>query len=146
MSAGVKIIDGDININSAGAIEIVEGGDKCLRDFGKMLQTSTESTDNKTDLYRYNPNYGSLLDKLIGQGLTKRQILEVSSELMYATIQSYLKVQESRQNLSSGEIIVDVKYDTFFDAYNPSVIIIPIKITNAEGITYDLGEFEQRIA
>jgi len=144
VASGLQIVNGDFVIGHTGAVEIVEKGPKCLRDFGKMLQTSSESSDNQTEYFRYNPTYGSLLDKLITHNMSKSTILEIASSLLYATIQNYLELQETRDNLTAGEIIIDVNFDVNFDVRTPGLLVIPMSITTSEGVTYNLGEFEQR--
>lgn len=147
MAVGLKIIGGDFVIESGGALNFVTEGNKCIRDFGKMLTTDTESIDNVTSYYRYNPNYGSYLRNLSRQtGLGRKAVLSIAQELVYTTIQNYLSQQEKRDNLSEGEIITDVSYDVYYDPSNPSVILIPITVTNGQGQVFDLGEFEERIA
>lgn len=145
MAVGIKMISGDIIISPSGKLELVSNGQKCIRDFDKMLKTDVESGSNKTKYYRYNPSYGNMISTLIGQNFSRKQILEIASELTYQTIQNYLSLQETRNNLESGEIIINTNFNTYFDTDNPSLLLIPIKITNAEGLTYDLGEYEQEI-
>lgn len=144
MASGLKIINGDFSIGFDGIVKLVEGNEKCLRDFGKMLQTSAQSDDDLSEYYRYNPNYGSLLDKLITHNMSKSTILEVANSLMYVTIRNYLDLQETRDNLSAEEIILDINFEIYFDVQDPTLLRIPIKLTNSKGITYSVGEFEQR--
>ena len=147
MAIGLKIVNGDFVIDGSGALEYATEGEKCLRDFGKMLVTNNEGMDNVTTYYRYNPAYGNQLRNLSRQtGLQKNALLNFAKELMYITIDNYLKLQEDRKNLSEGEIIISINYDVYFDPDNPSLILIPIKITNGLGQMFTLEEFEERIA
>jgi len=147
MAEGIKMVGGDFVINGSGTIDMVTESEKCLRDVGKMLITDVEATKTViTEFKRYNPNYGSLLNQLtINSGMKRTQVLELASDLVYTTIKNYLALQESRSNLSSGEIIVDINFDTYFDRDRPSVLLIPIRFTTAEGVEYNLGEYEQEV-
>jgi hypothetical protein len=112
-----------------------------------VLVTDNEGTDNVTTYYRYNPTYGNQLRNLSRQaGLGRNATLTFAKELVYITIRNYLDLQESRDNLSEGEIITDIKYDVYYDPDNPSVILIPMKLVNGQGQIFNLGEFEERIA
>ena len=62
MAVGLKIVEGDVVINNAGLIDVVEQTAKCLRDFGKMISTKKEYYGNETAYYRYNPSYGTELE------------------------------------------------------------------------------------
>lgn len=146
MAIGLKIIDGDVNILPSGKLDTIEESEKAARDFVKMMRTDVESFDDLTEYYRYNPKYGNLLSRLIAQGLGRLTIIEVATSLLQTSIQNYLSLQESRNNLSAGEIIINVSYDVAFNIDEPSVLIVPVSITTAEGLTYNLGEFEERIA
>jgi len=147
MAVGLKIVGGDFVLDGSGALDFVTEGDKCLRDFGKMLVTDNEGADNVTSYYRYNPTYGNQLRNLSRQtGLRKNVLLTFAKELVYITIQNYLDLQERRDNLSEGEIITDIKYDVYYDPDNPSIVLIPIVITNGQGQVFTLAEFEERIA
>ena len=147
MAAGLKIVNGDFSIDVSGALEYANEGEKCLRDFGKMLVTDNEGIDNITTYYRYNPSYGSQLKNLSRQtGLKRNSLLNFAKELVYISIRNYLDLQESRNNLSEGEVIVDIKYDVYYDPNNLSTILIPMSLTNGQGQIFNLGEFEERIA
>lgn len=145
MAIGFKIVNGDYVIDYSGALETISSGEKCLRDFEKVMRTNVESTDARPVLYRYNPKYGNLLKRLVSSNLSKQTILEVAKSLLYNSIQRYLSLQESRDNLSSGEIIIDIVYDVFFDINRAGMLKVPMKITNADGITYTTEEFELRV-
>lgn len=147
MAVGLKIIGGDFVLDGSGALDFATEGDKCLRDFGKMLVTDNEGADNVTTYYRYNSAYGNQLRNLSRQsGLGKNALLSFAKELVYITVRNYLDLQERRDNLSEGEIITDIKYDVYYDPNNPSVVLIPIELTNGQGQIFTLGEFEERIA
>jgi len=146
MSVGLKIANGDIVINSDGTLDIVEQGDKCLRDFGKMLVTDVQSAENIPEFFRYNPQYGSLLNRLSSNNQKKDTVIQLAYDLVYSTIQNYLNLQGQRNNLDIGEIIVDVDFQVYFDIQDSTTLIIPIKVTNAEGLTFEVGEFEERIS
>jgi len=145
MATGYKIINGDYVISNSGSVETIEGGEKCLRDFEKMMRTNVESSDAKPFLYRYNPEYGNLLKRLISSNMSRNAIIDVSKSLLYNTIKRYLSLQESRNNLSSGEIIIDIQYNIFYDPNRPAVLKVPIKIKNADGVTYDINTLELRV-
>ena len=147
MAIGLKIVEGDFIISPSGAVEFVQDGDKCLRDFGKMLKTDIQTDNNETTYDRYNPNYGNMLcNTQLYSGLTRSTTLEVVNNLVYSTIENYLALQESRANIQVGELILDTKYSTYYDPEDPRTILVPIKITNGQGLDLVVGEFEQVIA
>jgi len=147
MAIGLNIINGDFIINTNGAVDTVSESKKCLRDFGKMLRTDVETPENKTKYFRYNPTYGNLLAfKELYSNMSKRNTLEALNELIYTTIQNYLTLQESRNNLDLGEVILDITFDTYYDTLNPNLVIIPVKIINGQGLELSAGIFEQRVA
>lgn len=147
MAEGLKFIGGDWSIGANGATERVSGRDKLSRDFNKMLVTDAETPQNQTDYYRYNPLYGSYVNTpSLFSNLPQADKLNAISELMFNTIQNYIVLQESRNNLSLAEIIADVEFDAYFDIYDPTKVIIPIRILNGEGLELPQSEFEQRVA
>lgn len=145
MAVGLKMINGDW-VFDAGSVDFVDSGEKCLRDFGKMLVTDTEGSDNITTYYRYNPAYGNMLRRLYNQsGIKRDALLEFANDLVFMTVRNYLDLQEQRDNLSEGEIIVDVSYDTYYDPNNSAVILVPISIQNGTGQIFNAGTFEERV-
>ena len=146
MATGLQIVNGDFVIDGSGALNYVSEAEKCLRDFGKMLVTDNEGTDNVTSYYRYNPTYGNQLRNLSTQtGLDRASILNFAQELMFITVRNYLDLQESRSNLSEGEIITDLSYNVYFDPENPGTVLIPMKLTNGQGQIFNLGTYEERV-
>jgi len=143
MAVGLKIIDGDFCVTAAGTVEVVENTDKGIRDFDKMLKTDAEISTNLTTYYRYNPKYGNYLVSMTGAMGSKKHLLNTAKDLINNTIKNYISLQESRSNLSLGEILIDISYDVYYDPNNPSTILIPMTITTAEStnsatsITYE---------
>ena len=146
MAVGLKIIDGDVVVNNRGTLDVSSGNDKCLRDFGKMLQTQKENDKNFTEYYRYNPEYGTNLgQKELFNGISRHAAVTTINLLIEEAIQDYLSIQESRSNLSPEEIITNVDYHTYFDPDNKSQIICSIKITNGHGEEIDAGIFTEQV-
>ena len=140
MAVGLQIIDGDIAISQAGNLIYSSGNDKCLRDFGKMLKTDAEYPGNETSYYRYNPTYGTLLRRReLFKGIRRSATIDVVNTIVNNAIQTYITLQESRDNLSLEEIITNVELFSFFDAGNKNNIICKINIQNAAGMTSELG-------
>lgn len=147
MAEGLKIVNGDWSVDANGGVRRVTGSDKLSRDFGKMIVTDAETPQNQTTYYRYNPTYGNYVNNTsLFANLPQIGKLEAVVELMYTTIQNYITLQEARNNLDLSEIIVDINFDAYYDIYDPTKIIIPIRITNGEGLELSETEFEQRIA
>jgi hypothetical protein len=131
MAVGLKIINGDFYFTESGSVEVVSDTDKGIRDFDKMLKTDAEISTNLTTYYRYNPTYGNYLVCMTGAMGSKKNLLNSAKDLINKTIKNYLSLQESRNNLSLGEILVDISYDVYYDPNNPSTILIPMIITTA---------------
>ncbi len=147
MAIGLKMIDGDFFFTASGSIETVSGKDKGTRDFDKMLRTDAEISTNLTTYYRYNPNYGSYLVCMTGAMGSRKNLLNSAKDLIDKTIKNYIALQESRNNLSLGEILVDISYDVYYDPNNPSTILIPMTITTAESTNSTTSvTYEQVIA
>jgi hypothetical protein len=147
MAEGLKFVNGDWSIGHNGAVEVVTGREKLSRDFNKMMTTDAETPQNQTDYYRYNPAYGNYVNNpSLFSNMPQTDKLNAISELMYNTIQNYLTLQEERTNLSLAEVIANIDFDTYFDVYDPTKVIIPIRITNGEGLELSQVEFEQRVS
>lgn len=148
MAVGLKIQNQDIIITGSGQVEFVSGKEKCSRDFYKMLCTEVESESNSTGLYRYNPLYGTELHKKeIFNDLTDKEALELAQILIKQAIQNYIKLQESRKNLSLGEIITGITHRVYMlnDVQVGRKIIANIDLSLASGEQFNLGMFEEVI-
>lgn len=147
MAVGLKIVDGDVVINNAGTLDIVEQNEKCSRDFGKMLVTEKEYEENLTTYYRYNPNYGTELNnKRLLRGISKSAMRDTVIMLLNEAINNYLRLQEARVNLDLGEIIRYVNFEVYFDIESPADIVIEIKFATAySNEEVSMGQYVQSI-
>jgi hypothetical protein len=137
MAAGLKIVDGDIVIQSSGMIETTSGSRKCLRDFAKMVTTKSEFASNESSTYtssineassvstRYNPSYGTELDNFaLYRGLSRAAARDMVIMKLNEAIDNYLRLQESRTNLELGEIISYVNFDVVYDTSDMRRLLI----------------------
>src|SRR5271157_2878356 len=116
MAAGLTWVNGDFILDASGTVPVVTSTNKCTRDLGKMLVTSTEFGGNETSYTRYNPNYGTELNNLaLYRGLSRSAIRDVVLMKLNEAIAGYIILQESRANLEIGEIITYVTTDAVFD-------------------------------
>jgi len=146
MAVGLKIVNGDFTFNRSGKVQTVSQTDKCTRDFGKMLRTKSEYAGNETSFDRYNPTYGTQLDnKNLFRGLSKSSIRDVAIMTLNEALKNYLTLQESRANLSLGEIITGIDFDAYYDLQKVNTLFIKIKYNNALQEAIDLGVFGTNI-
>jgi len=147
MAVGLKMVNGDFVINQSGKVAMVNEVDKCTRDFGKMLITEKEHADNTTIYERYNPDYGTELNnKSLYTGLSRMGKRDIVIITLNSAISSYLKLQESRDNLDFGEVITGVDFDAFYDVRDMRNLIIDIKFETAYGSEpISLGQFVQNV-
>jgi len=147
MAVGLKIVNGDFIIGQGGTIEMVSEVAKCTRDFGKMLVTEKEYTTNITTYERYNPEYGTELNnKAQYVGLSRMGKRDSATMLLNDAIASYLKLQESRDNLDFGEVITNVDFDAFYDVRDMRNLIIEISFETAfGGQPVSLGQYIQNV-
>ena len=131
MATGFKFVNGDFVIENKQLV-VVENYEKTKRDFVKFLTTDKETTENKTKYRRYNPNYGTEINRLsLYKNLTPKSIMDAMEQKLGEAIQYYVKLQESRKNLSLSEVITDIEYLVYQDLYNKQKINFQIKITTA---------------
>ena len=147
MAVGLKIVNGDFIINSAGTVDVVTESEKAVRDFGKMLVTKKEYPENLTTYTRYNPTYGTELDNRSRYaGLSRTAIRDVVISLLNEGVVGYIALQEARTNLSLGEIITSVNFDAFYDIQDKRNLIVPIKISTASNSQeISMGQYIQTI-
>jgi hypothetical protein len=147
MAVGLKIVNGDFIINPSGNIEMAQQNEKCSRDFGKMLLTAKENADNTTTYERYNPDYGTDIDnKSLYVGQSRMGKRDTVIMILNASISSYLKLQESRDNLDFGEVITNIDFDVFYDVRDLRNLVIDIRFETAYGgETISLGQFVQNV-
>lgn len=147
MAVGIQIIDGDIAIDNAGKLVDVQGSRKCARDFGKMLQTATEFTGNETTYYRYNPTYGTELDRKSAYiGLSRKAVLDMINFLVNQAVTRYISLQESRTNLDVEEIINSVNFITVYDINDPTLAKCRIFVTLSNGETIIFDNLTQQVS
>ena len=147
MAVGLKIVNGDFSINASGTVDVVTESEKAIRDFGKMLITKKEYPENLTTYTRYNPNYGTELDNRSRYaGLSRTAIRDVVISLLNEGIINYIALQESRTNLSLGEIITSVNFDAFYDIQDKRNLVVPITISTAgSSKEISMGQYIQTI-
>jgi len=147
MAVGLKMINGDFILNPSGKVEMVNEVDKCIRDFGKMIITDQEYDGNTTTYERYNPDYGTVINnKNLYTGLSRMGKRDAVIMALNDSIASYLRLQESRDNLDFGEVITSVNFDAFYDVRDMRNLIIDIKFETAYGSTpVSLGQFVQNV-
>lgn len=146
MAVGLQIVNGDIVFNRAGKVQTVSQTNKCTRDFVKMLKTKSEYVGNETTFDRYNPTYGTQLDnKNLFRGLSKASIRDVAIMTLNEAVKNYITLQESRKNLSLGEIITGINFDAYYDLEQVNTLFINIKYNNALQEAIDLGVFGTNI-
>jgi len=105
MSFDLALERGDIKIGVSGSVRTVNGNSKLRQDIIKILLT--ELGDNK-----YHPKYGSYIGSLqIGHQADSKLMsldLESSARTAVRNLMSLQRSQARRQNLSPGEIIMDI--------------------------------------
>lgn len=105
MSFDLKIVGGDIAINSSGDVETVFNNDKIRQDIVKILLTKIG--DNK-----FHPFYGSEIGALQLGHIADADLLELdlqsSAEEAIRKLISLQRKQSRRQFLSPAEVIVDI--------------------------------------
>ena len=142
MAIGLQFINGDFVI-SGNKLQFVGGIEKTKRDFRKFLLTDTESPDNKTLYFRYNPNYGTDINKLNSyKDLSQRAILDLMELKLDRALKYYVSLQETRKNLSAGEVITDIASTVYQDLYNQQKINFQILVAVATGESTTLN-FQQ---
>lgn len=106
MSFDLKIVKGDIFIERDGALSLVRDNDKLRQDIIKIMLT--QLGENK-----YHPNYGSEIGVIEIGHYADAEFLELdltsAAETAVRKIMSLQRGQSSRQFLSPGEVIVDIK-------------------------------------
>lgn len=133
MSFDLKIKNGDISLNGDGSITTVVGNNKLRQDILKILLTDLGSN-------KYHKRYGSYIGRLNIGDVVDNQIisldLERSARNAVKNLMALQRTQSSRQNLSPGEIIVDINRVTVerdeLDPrlYNVSVSVLTREITD----------------
>jgi len=146
MSKGLKLLNGDWVIEKRKLV-LVDKYDKAKRDFHKFLCTDAEYEGNEVEYNRYNPNYGVALNQPhIFRGLDRDAILDLMGRHLAASIKNYVQLQETRQNLSTEEIIRDIKFTVFVDPTNRQKIKFKIELLMQGTSEYDtLGIYSQQV-
>lgn len=105
VSFDLSITRGDIKINADGSVKTVFGNSKLRQEIIKILLT--ELGDNK-----FHPKYGSHIGALqIGHYADNKLVsldIESSARNAIRNLMSLQRSQARRQNLSPGEIIIDI--------------------------------------
>jgi phage baseplate assembly protein W len=138
MSFDLALERGDIKIGSSGSVKTVNGNSKLRQDIIKILLT--ELGDNK-----YHPKYGSYIGSLqIGHFADSKLMsldLESSARTAVRNLMSLQRSQARSQNLSPGEIIVDiVDISVIRDDVDPRLYNIFVSV-----LTQELTEVRENI-
>ena len=146
MATGIKIVNGSFSISEK-KLQTVEEQEKAKRDLHKFLATDQEEDTGTSESVRYNPSFGVLLNRLdLYRGLTIDNILDCMSASLKESLQWYVMLQESRSNLSYGEIIRDIKYYIYRDPDVPNKIKFNIQILMEGDTSYStLGVYSQKV-
>jgi hypothetical protein len=142
MSFDLKIVNGDISINSNGDISFVSGNAKLRQDIIKIILT--DLGDNKFHS-KYGSRFGSLgIGEITDQGLIEGDLKSSIIESLNYLI-ALQKNQSQRQILSPSEIllqILDVKIERDFSdprMYSAYISILTQKLEQiSEAITIRL--------
>lgn len=146
MAIGMKIVNGDFVIEGK-KVTFIENNEKLLRDFRKFLLTDSEQENNLTSYYRYNPKYGTTINnRELYINLSTSSILDLINQNMASAIKYYIALQESRNNLSQGEIISNVEFISFVNPDDRRVIKISMNIIVPKNNVLNVGTFSQTIA
>lgn len=145
MSIGIDIINNDLAIHE-GKLQFIQKESKAARDFKKMLSTDACGTSEDLTYYRYNKSYGLLLNKMeYYKGLSQSAKVDMVKLLLSQGISNYIKVQESRSNLSLEEIISNIDFYAVPSTADKSIILVNIVLTLASGQQINLGPYEQSV-
>ncbi len=147
MAIGLKLVNKDIVLLPQGSLEFITGTEKCSRDFDKMLQTDIEASSNVTNYYRYNPLFGTELNRQeLFSGLTMRDSAALVHTLLSQSIKNYLALQETRTNLSPGEIItaVDIKTEPVTDSKGRR-IKVTLEVSTLKEEKLNLSQYEVNV-
>lgn len=145
MAIGIDIYNKDILLHE-GKLSFVSKSDKVKRDLKKMLATDSCTLNETTDHYRYNREYGLLINKReLFKGLSRSAILDTVKLLLSSGLSNYVSLQEQRTNLSLEEIIRDINFYAIYKPDDRSKIIITIVATLITNETVNLGTYEQSI-
>jgi len=142
MAVGLKIIGSDYSIREDGTLDLVASSEKCARDFEKMLKTESVNFDLNPNTVRYNPYYGTqLYNRSMLKGLSLSATVDVLNSSIKESIGYYIKLQESRSNLSVNEVISNIDYIVYPDPTDKQRIIINFKVSNGSGQTFNIETF-----
>jgi phage baseplate assembly protein W len=130
MSFDLKIKNGDISLNNDGSMTTVVGNGKLRQDILKILLTDLGSN-------KYHKRYGSYIGKLnIGDVADARIIsldLEKSARNAIKNLMALQRAQSRRQDLSPGEIIIDINDVTVErDELDPRLYNISVSVMTRE--------------
>ena len=143
MAIGLKMNNGDFIIESK-KLSFIQDNEKLLRDFRKFLMTDAEQENNLTLYYRYNPKYGTIINnKQLYINLSTASIIDLINQNLSEGIKYYITLQESRTNLSLGEMITNIEFMAFTDSTDKRVIKIPINIVTPKNNVINVGIFSQ---
>ena len=129
MAVGIAFNNGDFNINGEGKLALVMNSEKCARDFNKMLKTEIVNFTTDPNNTRYNPYYGTqLYDPNLLKGLSPSTQIDILNTAMATAVNYYIKLQESRTNLSIDEVITNVDSMIYQDPSNKQRLIIKMTV------------------
>jgi hypothetical protein len=143
---GFSFSNGDFVFNPSGYFEKVTGAEKVRRDMFKRLASDKEFDTNKTNYYRYNPNYGTKLNnKKIFANLSRANVLPTINSLINEALQDAVASQKIQTNMSPDELINYVDFFTIYDSNNPALAKCTITVSLLTGQTLNLGTFTQEL-
>lgn len=128
MSFDLKILEGDIDINSSGDSELIRNYELAKQSLYKILLTPIGENI-------YHPGYGSNLS-IISETTSGDQnyTLRLVKDSVYSAISNLIALQQqqsTKQFLSPEERIVSIKsVDVQFDSSDPRLLIVLVKIIN----------------
>ena len=143
---GFEIKNGDLVLNESGYFQVVTSLDKIKRDLYKRLTTDKYWGNNGASFYRYNPDYGIVLNnQTIYDKVQGAELITVVNKAVQTALVDMVNVQKSDTTLPYDEIIDTFDYYSYFDVANPSVIKCKITVKLVNGSTLDLGTFSQKV-
>jgi hypothetical protein len=145
MAIGLRFEHGDFSTVNKQVVTI-SGTNKTKRDFVKFLMTENENVDNITTFTRYNPRYGTEINrKSLYRNLSVSAAMDMLQSNLESALKYYVTLQESRDNLSFEEIITNFSFIVFKNLYDPTKINFQIELNVASGETIPAQTFSQEI-
>lgn len=143
---GFKIKNGDFVLDESGYFQTVSSIDKIKRDLYKRLTTDKYWGSNETAYYRYNPDYGTVLNNYaIYNKVQGVDLITTINNAIQAALIDIVKTQKADTQLPYDEVIDVFDYYSYFDPHNPIIVKSKITVKLVNGTTLNLGTFSQDI-